>query len=213
LRFDPDDILPPDTPFITYVALSNNGNCTWPEDLLLEFVSGEQMSASDAVPITSIAPEQSIQVVLPMTSPTELNSYESRWEVRQPDGQALGSAIIIRLTVGDVALPTPVPVETPEVVETEVIPLTLPEPLLASWRDDIPNARWYGTVTFQASGGAGGYRYYRGEVRDDTQLLDGKLEFETKRCESLPVTILVLSGEEIVTWEGLIPYPDLEQCP
>ncbi len=211
LAFDPDDIVAPETAFITYVSIRNNGNCTWPAGLELEFVSGDQMEAPDAVPVASLAPDQSTQIVLPMKAPPDLGSYESRWEVRQSDGRALGSAIIVRMTVGNVPTPTPLVAEPTE-EPSEGEPLTLAEPVLETWQEDPSTDQWQGVISLQASGGTGSYRYYQGDIRADTLLPDGKLTAEGRRCEPIFLRVLATSGDEITTWEGLISYPDPEKC-
>ncbi len=212
LLFDPGDVVAPDSAFVVYLALSNNGDCPWSEGLKLEFVSGEQMGAPGMVPIQSVAPRAGAQVVLPMRAPSELGSYESRWEIKGPDNEPFGSAIFIRVTVGeDVSPPTPLPAPS-MATPTPHTPLTLSEPALARWQDDVANKQWSGTIVFRAAGGIGQYQYYLNEIRQDTRIPDGLLPFVWRRCESMPVRVWAISGEEVVSWEGLIAYPSAELC-
>jgi len=213
MRLNLGAVVPPETQFMTQITLRNTGDCAWPEGLTLQCIAGEPLSATETVPISALAPRASVQVQLAMTSGAELRDYESRWEVRQTDGQLLGSAILVRVTVGDVPLPTPPP-DAPAIIIPEILPLVVGEPIRAAdWTEDVTTGRWQGTLTLTSTGGTGVYRYYRGIIRANTLLPDGQLVFEGQRCISSPLVIEVLSGNDRVRWHGLIPYPAPERCP
>ncbi|MBN2007418.1 MAG: protein kinase [Anaerolineae bacterium] len=212
LIFDPGDVVAPESAFVVYLALSNNGDCPWTEGLRLEFVSGEQMNAPAVVPIQSVAPRAGAQVILPMLAPTEPGDYESRWEIKGANNEPFGSAIFIRVTVNKNA-PAPERIPTPVgATPTPRTPLTLSEPILAMWQDDVANKQWSGTLLFKANAGAGQYQYYLNEIRQDTVIPNGLLTFVWQRCKSMPVRVWVISGDEVMNWEGLIAYPSPEQC-
>ncbi len=210
--FELGDTVSPDTPFIAYVGLRNTGECTWPAGLSLRFVSGEPMGAPNAIPITALAPQEGLQVLVPMRSPQEVGDYEGLWEVEQADGQTIGSAIFIRMTVSDLPTPTPRPTLTAG-NGVKPTPLTLPAPTLeAGWTEDVLRGQWQGTVLFQAAGGTGAYRYYQTAVREDTLLPEGRITFEAKRCEPTLLKVWAVSGVDAVSWEGLVEYPAPETC-
>jgi len=210
--FDPGDTVAPDSAFVVYLGLSNNGDCSWIEGLTLEFVSGEQMNAPGSLPIQSVAPRAGAQVILPMRAPATPGSYESRWEIKGPNDEAFGSAIFIRVTVSeDVSAPATPPAPA-MATPTPRTTLTLPEPVLVMWQDDAANKQWSGTLLFKADGSMGQYQYYLNEIRQDTLISGGLLPFVWRRCESMPVRVWVIAGEEAVSWEGLIAYPSAELC-
>ncbi len=210
VSLNPDEIVPPETEMTAYFAIRNTGNCAWPSGMRLGFTSGDQMGAPDSVQLEKLAPDQQVQILLTFQAPAELGVYEGTWSVLQPDGEPLDKTGTIELEVSDVTLAT----ETPSpVTETPTpAPLSLAEPELVTWEEDVAAGRWQGTIRLQAQGGTGTYRYYRTEVREDTLLPDNELRFEWRRCEDFPLTIWVLSGEEAFQWEGSIPYPAPEQC-
>lgn len=210
VSLNPDEIVPPETEMTAYFAIRNTGNCAWPSGMRLGFTSGDQMGAPDSVQLEKLAPDQQVQILLTFQAPAELGVYEGTWSVLQPDGEPLDKTGAIELEVSDVTLAT----ETPSpVTETPTpVPLSLAEPELVTWEEDVAAGRWQGTIRLQAQGGTGTYRYYRTEVREDTLLPDNELRFEWRRCEDFPLTIWVLSGEEALQWEGSIPYPAPEQC-
>jgi serine/threonine protein kinase len=211
VRIEPGNRVPPGTALIAYISLQNSGNCAWPSAATFTFVSGDPLADTDAIPIAPLEQNESTQILLPLRAPSELGSYESTWDVRM-EGEALSAApIAIEVQVED--LPTPTP--TPELAATEEPvqdPLAIEAPVLVTWGEDKIGDTWYGTLNLQATGGTGRYRYYRGEISEDTLLPEGDLSFQTRRCEDLQLEIWVLSGDEILRWEGVIPYPNPEGC-
>jgi len=206
------DVMPPDTDFIAYVALRNAGECMWPDGVSLRLVSGEPMNAPATLPVAALAPQEGAQLLVPMRSPQAVGEYEARWEVQQADGQAIGSSIVIRLTVSDLPAPTPQPTLTSG-NGVELAPLVLPEPALEpGWTEDALYGMWRGTVLFQASGGTGTYRYYRFAIREATLLPEGRVTLEAKRCEPVLLKVWAVSGAQAVSWEGVVPYPAPENC-
>ena len=211
VRQQPDRVVLPDTAVAVYLSARNAGGCPWPEDLRLAFVSGEQMGAPDAFPVPPLAVGASMQVILPLRAPLDAGVYTSTWEVRHNTGPAPGTAIPVVVEVG--AGPTPTSTPEPASFATRVpAPLTLAAPELVVWRDDVVSGTWNGVLVLQAEGGAGGYRYYRGQIRQESLLPKGELTFSWPRCEALPLTVWAVSGEEVILWQGWIDYPAVENC-
>ncbi len=215
VRVEPDDVVSPGAAFSAYVSLRNAGDCAWPAGLQLAFVSGEQMATLTAIPVQSVAAGANVQVILPLQAPSETGVYTSSWQVRQGVSQVLGNVIPIRVEVRVAGTPTPTPRATratATATPTSSPPLVLVAPLLSTWREDAVSGVWSGTVVAQATGGIGNYRYYQQVVREDTLLPDGQLTVEGRRCQPVPVTILVVSGQQVARWEGWIAYPAAENC-
>ncbi len=212
---EPDTKVPPESTVVAYVTLRNQGACPWPTSLQLAFSSGEQMQAPDSFPVKKLAPGEQLQVLIPMKAPTELGKYTSRWEIREPNGRIVGQPVVIVIEVADVPTPTPSPETTAatlaEPTPTEA-PLALAEPSLESWQDDEIAGTWQGTVTFQATGGYGEYRFYLNKISEDSLLSKPEFSFQWQRCSDYPLKIWVLSGNEVTSWEGVIPYPASQQC-
>ena len=212
VRVEPDPIVAPGTPLVAYIALDNSGNCAWPSGAGLVFSGGHSLGAREAFTVTSLAPGATVQILVPMTAPEETGVYSSTWEMHQVDGSPFGSRIVVQITVDDIATPTPTstPDIAPDIATPE--PLALADVELLEWQDDPDSGQWSGVARVQATGGTGTYRYYRDEVSETTQLPAGELTFEWRRCQSVPLKIWVLSGDEVLDWQGEIPYPDPDTC-
>jgi len=216
LRQEPDGMVLPDAAVAVYLSARNAGNCTWPDDMRVAFVSGAQMGAPDAIPLHPLAAGASMQVIVPLRAPLEPGVYTSTWTLNQSAGGLQAAAIPIVVEVAVPPTPTPTPrVTQPQPTSTAtpaLPPLLLAPPTLATWGEDAVSGMWYGVLTLQAEGGVGDYRYYRGEIRSDTLLAEGQLPFSWRRCEALPLTVWVVSGADVVRWEGWIDYPAAQNC-
>ncbi len=213
VRLVPDRVVLPGSTVVAYIALHNTGNCDWPEETRIDFISGEQMQAPDVIPVTSIGPGATMQVLVPLVAPEEPGDYAAEWRVRRADGSPMGDEIIIALDVAD-DLPTPTPVPPIDIpAEPAAAPLLLSAPILARWEDSVDTATWEATVVFTSTGGTGEYRYYWQEIRAETLLPDGQLSFTGQRCVAFPLQVWVLSGPDVAQWEGRVPYPAPEVCP
>ncbi len=181
----------------------------------MAFVSGEQMGAPEAMPLQSLIAGASTQVILPLRAPLNAGVYTATWEIRNGTGPVVGTALAVIVEVS--GEPTPMPSPTPRLRPTStaaptLAPLTLETPTLVTWGEDATSGMWYGTLALQAVGGVGGYRYYREEIRPDTLLSEGQLTFSWRRCEALPLSVWVVSGADVVRWEGWIDYPAAQNC-
>ncbi len=216
VHLEPDGDIPPGSNIVAYVTLRNQGACPWPTALQLAFASGEQMQApSEPFPIRKLAPGEQLQVIIPMQAPAELGTYTSRWEIREPNGHVVGQPVVIKVNVADVPTPTPSPqAATAEGTDPTptVQPMELAQPVLKSWQDNEQDGTWQGTISLQASGGQGDYRFYRDKVSAATLLPQPSLTFRWQRCKDYPLKVWVLSGNEVSSWEGVIPYPAADQC-
>jgi len=215
VRREPDSIVWPATTVAVYLSARNVGDCAWPEDVRVAFVSGAQMEAPNVIPLQSLAAGESAQVILPLRAPSSAGVYTSTWEVRHSAGLVAGTALAVVVEVS--GEPTPTPTPTPRVQPTSTAvptlpPLTLAPPTLVTWGEDAVSGMWYGVLALQAEGGTGDYRYYRGEIGPDSLLTEGQLTFSWRRCEALPLTVWAVSGADVVRWEGWIDYPAVQNC-
>jgi serine/threonine protein kinase len=209
----PNETVPPETAVTAYVTLENSGSCAWPEGSELVLSSGKALGAPSSYVIGALAPEEMIQVVLPMQAPEASGTYTSVWKIRRADGPPFGDNAIIELSVEDLPAFTPTPVVENEIVTNTPAPLDIQEPEIVRWSEDKEQNLWSGILKLQATGGTGEYRFYYEIIRADTQIKDGVLSFEETRCKPIRLDIWILSGSETINWQAEIAYPDPEACP
>ncbi len=90
----PDDtVVPPNTAFTKTWRLKNMGTCTWDSSYLVSYISGTTMSQQPGYWIVpegqSIAPGQTIDISVGMTSPVENGTYQSYWGLKKENGQLM----------------------------------------------------------------------------------------------------------------------------
>lgn len=83
--------LAPDTGFVKTWRVKNNGTCSWDNRYSLVFTDGTLFSSYDrlALPFV-VAPGQTIDLSLDMTSPIYPGVYESDWKFQSPNGSKFG---------------------------------------------------------------------------------------------------------------------------
>jgi hypothetical protein len=213
VAIDPAAVVPPGELLTARIAVRNSGNCPWPEATGLVRTGGAALGAPEVLTATALAPGASIQWVLALAAPDEIGVYTSTWEMRASDGTRFGSRILVGVEVADVTPPPPTPA-----IEVD-LGLTTPEPLalsglsILSWQDDLDRGTWSGTAQVVATGGSGRYFYFLESVLPDNELVDGLLAFEATICEPIAVDLVILSGADLLTWQGEIAYPAPERCP
>jgi serine/threonine protein kinase len=212
VRIEPAGTVPPGTRLMAHISLENSGNCPWPAESALVRTSDDAMTVISSFSVADILPGESIQLFIPMTAPDETGSYRASWEMRQGDGRSFGSRVPIEIVVENRPALTPTP--TLEIVIETPVPetITLEEPRLMTWQADAAKGVWSGVAQLQASGGAGSYRYFLGEISAATELPGGELRFEWRYCQGAPLNLWILSGASILNWRGEIPFPALEVC-
>jgi len=207
-----DTTVPPGTRLTVYIPLRNAGNCPWPEGVQLVFISGEMFSAPETLPLGTLAVGDRTQVLLPLLAPTTTGEYISEWEVQLPEGRRIANPLRISVTVDDIPAFTPTPFAGVQINLTPPPPLTFDSPVVVRWREDNARNIWVGTLTLQANGGTGDYRYYRDNVHSDTALSGNTLTIQWQHCKSIPLTLWIISGETALRWEGSVPFPEPERC-
>jgi len=87
---DGTKFLPGET-FTKIWRLKNRGTCTWTPDYMLVFVGGEQMGNTSAVRLSSyVAPGQSVDVSVTLTTPIIKGPYVGYWMLRNSSGVLFG---------------------------------------------------------------------------------------------------------------------------
>lgn len=80
-----------DTAFTKTWRVKNTGTCAWDSRYSLIFVDGTLFSAYDRMALPfAVAPGQTIDLSLDMTSPIYPGNYESDWKLQAPDGSKFG---------------------------------------------------------------------------------------------------------------------------
>jgi hypothetical protein len=80
----------PNTAFTKTWRLKNTGSCTWDHSYLVVYISGTTMSQQPGYWIVpqgqTVAPGQTVDVSVGMTSPVENGSYQSYWGLKKENG-------------------------------------------------------------------------------------------------------------------------------
>lgn len=131
--------------------LKNIGTCTWTNYSLI-FDSGEKMGGPDSALIpTSVAPGQTVDITIPLTSPTTAGTYRGYWKLKSNTGVPFGIGtggtksfwVEIKVTGTGINPGTATKTNTPGTPATPVTPAT---PLPGTSYDFVANvcaATWY----------------------------------------------------------------------
>jgi len=141
----------PNAAFSKTWRLKNIGSCTWTNYSLI-FDSGEKMSGPDSALIpTSVAPGQTVDITISLTSPTVANTYRGYWKLKNNTGApfGIGSAgtksfwVEIKVAGSPVTPSTPA---TPVTPTTPTTPIASATPIVGTSYDFAANvcaAKWY----------------------------------------------------------------------
>ena len=101
-----NDITVLDNSFITFGStvdkqwlVENNGTCNWDSNYRLKHLGGAQLGAPEEILLypARAGTQATIQIIF--TAPFTDGVYESAWQAYDPDGNAFGDPIYIRITV------------------------------------------------------------------------------------------------------------------
>lgn len=108
----PDNtVVAADTAFTKTWRLQNTGSCTWDNSYLVSYISGTTMSQQPGYWIVpsggSVAPGQSVDVSVGMTSPAQAGAYQSSWGLKRENGPLMpvqgganGNSFYVKIRVG-----------------------------------------------------------------------------------------------------------------
>ena len=100
------------TPFTKTWRLKNTGSCTWDSSYLVSYISGTTMSQQPGYLIVrqgqTVAPGQTVNISVGMTSPVENGNYQSYWGLKEENGPLLpiqgganGNSFYVKIKVND----------------------------------------------------------------------------------------------------------------
>jgi serine/threonine-protein kinase len=105
----------PGSDFAARWLLENQGTCPWAEALEWTYVEGETFGYDDE-PIaleTAVLPGEQATLTAELTAPNQLGTYESTWQLLEPDGDPFGPPVTFVFQVVPRTTPTPSPSLTP----------------------------------------------------------------------------------------------------
>lgn len=84
-------VFAPGEQFVKSWIMRNTGTCTWTPDYALVFDKGEQMGGTSPSPIgATVAPDQTVTLLLPQTAPQEAGAHEGYWMLQNLQGKKFG---------------------------------------------------------------------------------------------------------------------------
>jgi serine/threonine protein kinase len=208
-------VLMPGQRFVKRWTIRNVGTCTWPEDIRLALVSGDELHVVVEPQIQPLSPEETAEIESTLQAPTAYDRYASVWQLQDSVGNPIGEQLEATYRVG--ATPTPRPTamptatSTPEFTPTPTEPLHFSVPIVVEWHDQR-DGTWRGQVGLTAWGGDGTYRYYLNSISEENEFFNGAFEIESRTCMGWWGTVIVTSADEVVKWEGKVEYPDPSDC-
>ncbi len=102
-------------------ALRNNGECPWPAGSQWVYVEGETFGYEGEPPVLlaeTVNAGAEIILKAPFTAPATAGSYESVWQLQNPDGEIIGAPLKFEFRVFPPATATPAATNTPTAVPT-----------------------------------------------------------------------------------------------
>ncbi len=84
-------VFSPNAPFIKTWRIKNVGTCTWSTSYSLIFASGDKMGGPDSAALpNSVAPGQTVDLTINLTSPSSAGSYRGYWRFKNASGVPFG---------------------------------------------------------------------------------------------------------------------------
>jgi hypothetical protein len=107
----------PNTPFTKTWTVKNTGTCTWDSTYMVFQISGAFMTQQPGYWIVqqgqTVAPGQTVDISVGMTSPVDNGSYKSYWGLKNADGQVMpiegganGNSFYVKLKVDNGEVPS-----------------------------------------------------------------------------------------------------------
>lgn len=79
--------------------MKNIGTSTWGSGYALVFINGEQMGAPSETSIPSTAPNQTVDLSIPITAPAAAGEHTGYFQLRNPQGTYFGPQIWVKINV------------------------------------------------------------------------------------------------------------------
>ncbi|MEK7276489.1 MAG: NBR1-Ig-like domain-containing protein, partial [Chloroflexota bacterium] len=88
-------------------AVKNTGSCDWGRDYQLVFIEGNSMGAASEHALYPAKAGTEAVMQINMIAPDAPGDYSSRWQMRDPSGNAFGPVLFIKITVLAIATALP----------------------------------------------------------------------------------------------------------
>jgi hypothetical protein len=171
--------------------LKNIGTCTWTNYSLM-FDSGEKMGGPDSALIpTSVAPGQTVDITIPLTSPTTAGTYRGYWKLKSNTGVPFGigtggtKSFWVEIKVSGTGI-NPATATATATSGTPATPVTPATPIAGTSYDFAANvcaAKWYTGAGEQPCPGT------EGDAKGFVRILTGpKLENGTTESRTTLLT-------------------------
>lgn len=82
--------MPPNTKFRKSWRVQNSGTEAWPEGVCLNFTAGIQMGECTRVPVPCLPPQETVELSVDFTSPSDLGVFQSKWRMMTSNGSYFG---------------------------------------------------------------------------------------------------------------------------
>ena len=94
--------------------ISNNGQCNWPDDTALVFVSGTKFGSPDTVQVGSVVSGTAKDISVQLTAPDQYGNYTGLWQLKSAQGNfgTQMSAVIVagQPPAGNIVASNPAPI-------------------------------------------------------------------------------------------------------
>jgi hypothetical protein len=112
-------VFAPGESFTITWTLKNAGTSTWTPLYMLRFFSGNAFGATQEVFLDrEVLPGETIDIAIPMISPTTLGEYRSDWVMANPSRSNFKEPVYLEITVARPATSTPTATVTPTFTPT-----------------------------------------------------------------------------------------------
>ena len=93
-------------PFTKIWQFRNTGTTTWSSGYELVFTGSSQMRAPGAVSVPTTSPGDTVDIAVTMQAPATPGTYQSTWQMRNPQGVFFGEPVWVVIVVPPPAPPT-----------------------------------------------------------------------------------------------------------
>ncbi|XP_011308715.1 uncharacterized protein C6orf106 homolog [Fopius arisanus] len=91
----------PNTKFRKSWRVQNSGTDPWPEGICLLHTGGVVMGDCTRVEVQALAPKDTTELSVVLTSPSELGTFQSKWRMMTASGSYFGDVIWVIVTVSE----------------------------------------------------------------------------------------------------------------
>jgi hypothetical protein len=105
ITYPDGSVLKPGTKYTKTWRLVNTGTCTWSTSYKLQFLEGDAMGGATIALPKTVAPGQSIDISVDLTSPTGAGSYTGYWRLANATGSNFGPKMNVTITVSGTVTP------------------------------------------------------------------------------------------------------------